>query len=87
VLRRSGWRSREDLAGSLPRSAYVADEQTLDDVRWIRSYVLTVDATSDHERWARDIEESQGHLSNPRGGPAAYRAVYSSPARAFCAAA
>ncbi|MBV9415887.1 MAG: DUF4242 domain-containing protein, partial [Solirubrobacterales bacterium] len=43
VLRRSGWRSREELEASLRRSVQVLDEIMSDDVRWIRSYVLTED--------------------------------------------
>src|SRR5688500_7653182 len=40
ILRRSGWRSPEDLAEAAERSRQVGDEQMPDDVRWIRSYVL-----------------------------------------------
>jgi len=40
ILRRSGWRSGEELAEAAERSKRVADEQMPDDVRWIRSYVL-----------------------------------------------
>lgn len=39
ILRRSGWRSPEDLAAAADRSTQ-AGEETPDDVRWIRSYVL-----------------------------------------------
>jgi len=40
ILRRSGWRSPEDLQAAAERSAQVADEQMSDDISWIRSYVL-----------------------------------------------
>ena len=40
ILRRSGWRSPEELGEAAARSKSVADEQMSDDVRWIRSYVL-----------------------------------------------
>ena len=40
ILRRSGWRSPEELGEAAVRSKSVADEQMPDDVRWIRSYVL-----------------------------------------------
>jgi thiamine biosynthesis protein ThiC len=40
ILRRSGWRSPEELGEAAGRSKQVADEQMSDDVRWIRSYVL-----------------------------------------------
>lgn len=39
ILRRSGWRSPEDLRKAAERSREVGDEMQ-DDVRWIRSYVL-----------------------------------------------
>ena len=40
ILRRSGWRSAEELGEAAERSRLVGDEQMPDDVRWIRSYVL-----------------------------------------------
>jgi uncharacterized protein DUF4242 len=40
ILRRSGWRSPEDLQQAAGRSKRVGDEEMSDDVRWIRSYVL-----------------------------------------------
>ena len=40
ILRRSGWRSPEDLGEAAQRSKQVADEQMPDDIKWIRSYVL-----------------------------------------------
>jgi hypothetical protein len=39
ILRRSGWRSREELGEAAERSRKVGDEE-MPDVRWIRSYVL-----------------------------------------------
>ena len=40
ILRRSGWRSPEDLQEAAERSRRVGDEEMSDQVRWIRSYVL-----------------------------------------------
>ena len=40
ILRRSGWRSPEDLQEAAARSRKVGDEEMPDDIRWIRSYVL-----------------------------------------------
>ena len=40
ILRRSGWRSPEELGEAAARSKQVGDEEMSDDVRWIRSYVL-----------------------------------------------
>ena len=39
ILRRSGWRSGEELEEAAARSTAVGEEMP-DDVRWIRSYVL-----------------------------------------------
>jgi thiamine biosynthesis protein ThiC len=40
ILRRSGWRSGNELEQAAERSRQVGDEQMSDDIRWIRSYVL-----------------------------------------------
>ena len=40
ILRRSGWRSPEELGEAAERSSKVGNEQMADEVRWIRSYVL-----------------------------------------------
>jgi Protein of unknown function (DUF4242) len=40
ILRRSGWRSAEELDEAAARSRRVGDEEMADDIRWIRSYVL-----------------------------------------------
>jgi hypothetical protein len=40
ILRRSGWRSPEELKEAAERSAKVGNEEMSDQVRWIRSYVL-----------------------------------------------
>jgi thiamine biosynthesis protein ThiC len=40
ILRRSGWKSPEDLQAAAERSTKVGDEEMSDDIRWIRSYVL-----------------------------------------------
>ena len=40
ILRRSGWRSPDELELAAQRSTQVGDEEMSDDIRWIRSYVL-----------------------------------------------
>ena len=40
ILRRSGWRSPQDLQEAATRSTRVGDEEMSEDIRWIRSYVL-----------------------------------------------
>jgi sporulation protein YlmC with PRC-barrel domain len=40
ILRRSGWRSPEDLGEAAQRSKQVVDTEMPDDIKWIRSYVL-----------------------------------------------
>jgi thiamine biosynthesis protein ThiC len=46
ILRRSGWRSPEELEAAAERSGKVGDEEMSDDIRWIRSYVLKEDGGS-----------------------------------------
>ena len=41
ILRRGAWGSAEELDAAAKRSAVVGDEQMSDDIRWIRSYVLS----------------------------------------------
>jgi sporulation protein YlmC with PRC-barrel domain len=43
ILRRSGWRSPEELQAAAERSTQVGDLEMSNDVRWIRSYVLQED--------------------------------------------
>jgi sporulation protein YlmC with PRC-barrel domain len=45
ILRRSGWRSPEELGQAAGRST-AEGEKMADDVRWIRSYVLEEDGGS-----------------------------------------
>ena len=40
ILRRSGWRSGDELEAAAALSAKVGDEEMPNDIRWIRSYVL-----------------------------------------------
>jgi thiamine biosynthesis protein ThiC len=40
ILRRSGWRTPEELQAAAARSKQVGDEEMADDIRWIRSYVM-----------------------------------------------
>ena len=40
ILRRTGWKSPEELEVAAGRSKQVGDEEMSDDIRWIRSYVL-----------------------------------------------
>ncbi|HUP32456.1 MAG TPA: DUF4242 domain-containing protein [Gaiellaceae bacterium] len=46
ILRRSGWRSPEELGEAAERSTRVGNEEMSDDIRWIRSYVLEEDGGS-----------------------------------------
>jgi sporulation protein YlmC with PRC-barrel domain len=46
ILRRSGWRSPEELQEAADRSKQVADDDMPDDIGWIRSYVLEEDGGS-----------------------------------------
>ena len=46
ILRRSGWRSGEELGVAAERSRQVGDEEMSDDIRWIRSYVLAEEGGS-----------------------------------------
>jgi thiamine biosynthesis protein ThiC len=46
ILRRSGWRSPEELEEAAARSKAVGDEEMSEDIRWIRSYVLQEDGNS-----------------------------------------
>lgn len=46
ILRRSGWRSAEELQEAAERSRQVGDEEMPDDIGWIRSYVLAEDGGS-----------------------------------------
>jgi hypothetical protein len=41
ILRRGGWRSPEELQAAAAKSADVGDNEMSDDIRWIRSYVLS----------------------------------------------
>ncbi len=40
ILRRSGWRTPEELEAAAVRSKQVGEEEMSDDVRWIRTYAL-----------------------------------------------
>ena len=44
ILRRSGWRTPEELEEAAKRSKQVGEEEMSDDVRWIRTYVLAEEA-------------------------------------------
>jgi Protein of unknown function (DUF4242) len=46
ILRRSGWGSGDELELAAERSRQVGDEEMSDDIRWIRSYVLSEDGGS-----------------------------------------
>jgi hypothetical protein len=43
ILRRSGWKSLDELGEAAERSKTVGDGEMSRDVRWIRSYVLDED--------------------------------------------
>ena len=44
IIRREGWRTPDDLKDAAERSAAVGDGEMSDDIRWIRSYVLSEDS-------------------------------------------
>jgi hypothetical protein len=46
ILRRDGWRSGEELEAAAAKSSQVGDEEMSDDIRWIRSYVLSEESGS-----------------------------------------
>jgi hypothetical protein len=41
ILRRNGWKTPEDLHAAAGRSKQVGDTEMPDEVRWIRTYVVT----------------------------------------------
>lgn len=41
ILRRGAWGSAEELEQAAARSSKVGDEEMSEDIRWIRSYVLS----------------------------------------------
>ena len=41
ILRRGAWSSADELQEAAGRSSKVGDEEMSDDIRWIRSYVLS----------------------------------------------
>ncbi len=41
ILRRGAWGSAEELGAAAGRSKKVGDEEMSDDIRWIRSYVIS----------------------------------------------
>lgn len=41
ILRRGAWGSAEELGAAAGRSTKVGDEEMSEDIRWIRSYVLS----------------------------------------------
>ena len=45
ILRRSGWKSGDELEAAAERSTAAGDEMS-DDIRWVRSYVLGEDGGS-----------------------------------------
>jgi Nickel responsive protein SCO4226-like len=43
IRRRNGWKTPEELQEAAAKSRRVGDEEMADDVRWIRSYVVSED--------------------------------------------
>jgi thiamine biosynthesis protein ThiC len=41
ILRRGAWGSAQELEQAAARSSKIGDEEMAEDIRWIRSYVLT----------------------------------------------
>jgi hypothetical protein len=46
IIRRNGWASGDDLKEAAGRSSAVGDGEMSDDIRWIRSYVLSEESGS-----------------------------------------
>jgi hypothetical protein len=44
IIRREGWVSGGDLEAAAARSSDVGDNEMPDDIRWIRSYVISEDS-------------------------------------------
>jgi hypothetical protein len=44
IIRREGWVSGGDLEAAAGRSSDVGDNEMSDDIRWIRSYVISEDS-------------------------------------------
>jgi Protein of unknown function (DUF4242) len=44
IIRREGWVSGGDLEAAAARSSDVGDNEMSDDIRWIRSYVISEDS-------------------------------------------
>jgi Protein of unknown function (DUF4242) len=44
IIRREGWRTPDELQSAAARSSAVGDEEMPEDIRWIRSYVLSEDS-------------------------------------------
>lgn len=43
IIRRKGWATGSELEEAAARSSQVGDEEMSEDIRWIRSYVLSED--------------------------------------------
>jgi hypothetical protein len=43
IRRRNGWKTPEELQAAAGESRRVGDEEMSDDIRWIRSYVVSED--------------------------------------------
>lgn len=43
IRRRNGWKTAEELGAAAERSAKIGNEEMPEDVRWIRSYVVSED--------------------------------------------
>ncbi len=68
ILRRSGWKSPEDLEEAAKRSSKVGDEDMPDDIKWIRSYVLeeggsTVGTVCIYQASSEDAIRKHGDLA------------------------
>jgi hypothetical protein len=44
IIRREGWETPEELKAAAERSTAVGDGEMSDDIRWIRSYVISEDS-------------------------------------------
>ena len=67
IIRRKGWPTGGDLEEAAGRSSKVGDEEMSDDIRWIRSYVLSEDDGSVGTLCIYEASSPEGSASMPRG--------------------
>ena len=79
ILRRSGWRSPDELGEAAVRSKQVADDDMPDDIKWIRSYVLEEAAarsTAEGEKMADDVRWIRSYVTAEPDGTVGTVCIY-----------